>query len=119
MDEVKARPVLFASVIIMGVLIVVGLIVVVGTIIYRLSATPDAASIAAARGQFGTVDVAVAEGTSVVRTAFLEDRLSIVTTKDGVLEVIIIDTKRGVELGRVRLLADAPISGELVPPAAE
>jgi len=119
MDEVKARPILFASVIIMGVMIVIGLIVVVGTIIYRLNATPDPAIVAAARGQFGTVDVAVAPGTSVVRTAFLEDRLSIVTTNEGVLEVIIIDTKHGVELGRVRLLAGEAVSGELVPPAAE
>jgi hypothetical protein len=119
MEAVKERPILFASVIIMGVMIVVGLIVVVGTIIYRLNATPDAATVAAARGQFGTVDVPVMQGTAVVRTAFLEDRLSIVTTNDGVLEVIIIDTKRGVELGRVRLIADLPVASEIAPPPAE
>jgi hypothetical protein len=118
MEAVKERPVLFASVIVMGVLIVIGLIVVFGTIIYRLSSSPDPATVPV-RGQFGSVDVPVAEGTAVVRTTFIEDRLSIVTTNEGVLEVIIIDTKRGVELGRVRLVADEALSGSAEPPAAE
>jgi len=118
MEAVKERPVLFASVIVMGVLIVIGLIVVFGTIIYRLSSSPDPASVPV-RGQFGSVDVPVAEGTAVVRTTFIEDRLSIVTTNEGVLEVIIVDTKRGVELGRVRLVADGAASGSVEPPAAE
>lgn len=118
MEAVKERPVLFASVIVMGVLIVIGLIVVFGTIIYRLSSSPDPAA-APVRGQFGSVDVPVAEGTAVVRTTFIEDRLSIVTTNEGVLEVIIVDTKRGVELGRVRLVADGAPSGSVEPPAAE
>ncbi len=117
MEAVKERPVLLASVIVMGVLIVIGLIVVFGTIIYRLSSSPDPAP-SAVRGQFGTVEVPVAEGTGVMRTTFIEDRLSIVTTNEGVLEVIIIDTKRGVELGRVRLVADEA-SGAAEVPAAE
>ena len=118
MEAVKERPVLLASVIVMGVLIVIGLIVVFGTVIYRLSSSPDPASVPV-RGQFGSVDVPVAEGTAVVRTTFIEDRLSIVTTNEGVLEVIIVDTKRGVELGRVRLVADGAASGSVEPPAAE
>ncbi len=118
MEAVRERPVLFASVIVMGVLIVIGLIVVFGTIIYRLSSSPDAAS-APIRGQFGTVDVPVMQGTAVVRTTFIEDRLSIVTTNEGVLEVIIIDTKRGVELGRVRLIADEAGPTAASPPDAE
>lgn len=118
MEAVKERPILFASVIVMGVLIVIGLIVVFGTIIYRLSSSPDPAT-TPVRGQFGSVDVPVAEGTAVVRTTFIEDRLSIVTTNEGVLEVIIVDTKRGVELGRVRLVADGASSGAVAPPPSE
>ncbi len=118
MGAAKERPVLLASVILMGVLIVIGLIVVFGTIIYRVSSSPDPAT-APVKGQFGSVDVPVAEGTAVVRTTFIEDRLSIVTTNEGVLEVIIIDTKRGVELGRVRLTADGGSSVPAAPPAAE
>lgn len=118
MEAVKERPVLLASVIVMGVLIVIGIIVVFGTIIYRLSSSSDPAT-TVVRGQFGTVDVPVVEGSAVVRTTFIEDRLSIVTTNEGVLEVIIIDTKRGVELGRVRLIADEAPSGAVAPPVAE
>jgi hypothetical protein len=116
MAAVKERPILLASVIVMGVMIVIGIVVVFGTIIYRLTATPDEASVAAARGQFGAVNVAVSDGTSLLGTTFIEDRLSIVTSSNGVAEVIIIDTKRGFELGRVRLVPDETLNRQSVVP---
>lgn len=106
MAAVKERPVLLASVIVMAALIVIGIIVVFGTIIYRVTASPDEATVAAARGQFGAINVAVPDGTSLLGTTFIEDRLSIVTSSNGVAEVIIVDTKRGYELGRVRLVPE-------------
>ncbi len=119
MPTVKDRPVLLASVIVMGVLLVVGFVVVFGTIIYRVMQSPDAAAPVAVRGQFDPVDVTVADGTSVVSTTFTEDRLSIVTMSRGSLEVIIVDTKRGAELGRVRLIGDGVTQNLAEPPAAE
>lgn len=110
MAAVRERPVLFASVIVMGVMLVVGLFVVFGTIIYRLTSTPDEAAVATARGQFGAINVGVADGTSLLGTTFIEDRLSIVTSSNGVAEVIIIDTKRGYELGRVRLVPETIVN---------
>lgn len=118
MAAVKERPVLLASVIVMGALIVIGVVVVFGTIIYRLTASPDEATVAAARGQFGAINVAVPDGTSLLGTTFIEDRLSIVTSSNGVAEVIIVDTKRGYELGRVRLIPDGTTTSPVAPAEA-
>ncbi|MEQ9143542.1 MAG: hypothetical protein RLO08_04210 [Parvibaculaceae bacterium] len=119
--SVKDRPVLLASVIVMGVLLIIGFVVVFGTIIYRVMNSPEAAPVAV-RGQFGTVDVRVPDGTTLLGTTLIEDRLSIVTSSQGIAEVILIDTKRGVELGRVRLVSDgsaADAARGIAPPQAD
>lgn len=110
-EPVKNRPVLLAFVIVTGVLLVVGFIAVFGTIVYRVVNSAEPVD-AAVRGQFGSVDVSVADGTSLLGTTFIEDRLSIVTNSEGITEVIIIDTKRGVELGRVRLVPNSMSTAE-------
>ncbi len=112
----KERPVLLASVIVMGVLLLIGFIVIFGTIVYRVVSSPDPVE-ASVRGQFGSVDVSVANGTSLLGTTFIEDRLSIVTSSEGIAEVIIIDTKRGIELGRVRLVPQSVDANEAAVPA--
>ncbi len=112
---------LLASVIVMGVLLIIGFVVVFGTIIYRVMNSPEAAPVAV-RGQFGTVDVRVPDGTTLLGTTLIEDRLSIVTSSQGIAEVILIDTKRGVELGRVRLVSDgsaADAARGIAPPQAD
>ena len=103
---VKDRPILLASVIIMGVLIVLGLIVVFGTIIYRVTSGASDAPRGPVKGVFGAVDVPVAPQTELLSTELVEDKLSIVTRQDGRVDVIVFDTKRGVELGRVRLVPE-------------
>ena len=87
----------------MGVLLLIGFVVIFGTIVYRVVSSPHPVEVSV-RGQFGVVDVPVANGTALLGTTFIEDRLSIVTNSAGIAEVIIIDTKRGIELGRVRLV---------------
>ena len=116
MDAMKDRPVLLASVIVMGVLLVIGFLGVFSTIVYRVVSSPDPVEVSV-RGQFGSVDVSVANGTSLLGTTFIEDRLSIVTSSEGVAEVIIIDTKRGIELGRVRLVPQSVDANEVAAPA--
>lgn len=118
---VQDRPVLLAAVIIMGVLLVIGFVLVFGTIIYRLSSGGDEETVRLERGQFGQVDVSVAGGTSLLGTTFIEDRLAILTNHEGTAEVIIVDTKRGLELGRVRLVAEGQgaVSTPVAPPPAE
>ncbi|MEQ9518154.1 MAG: hypothetical protein RLN89_01815 [Parvibaculum sp.] len=103
---VKDRPILLASVIIMGVLIVLGFIVVFGTIIYRVTSGSSDVARGPIKGVFGAVDVPVAPGANLLGTTLVDDKLSIVTAHDGIVEVILFDTKRGVELGRVRLVSD-------------
>lgn len=112
---VKDRPILLASVIIMGVLIVLGLIVVFGTIIYRVTSGSSDAARGPVKGVFGAVDVPVAGGSNLLSTTIEEDRLSIVTAHDGIVEVILFDTKRGVELGRVRLVSDGTAPAVVAP----
>lgn len=112
----KDRPVLLASVIVMGVLLLIGFIVIFSTIVYRVVSSPDPVEVSV-RGQFGAVDVPVAHGTALLGTSFIEDRLSIVTSSDGIAEVIIIDTKRGIELGRVRLVPQSGDANEAAVPA--
>ncbi len=109
MDAMKGRPVLLASVIVMGVLLVIGFMAVFSTIVYRVVSSSDPIETSVqgqvgVRGQFGTINVPVADGTSLLGTTFVDDRLSIVTSSNGIAEVIIMDTKRGIELGRVRLV---------------
>jgi len=116
MDAMKDRPVLLATVIVMGVLLLIGFVVIFSTIVYRVVSSPDPVEVSV-RGQFGSVDVSVATGTSLLGTTFIEDRLSIVTSSEGIAEVIIIDTKRGIELGRVRLVPHSVDASEAGVPA--
>ncbi|MFV2091581.1 MAG: hypothetical protein ACC634_00705 [Hyphomicrobiales bacterium] len=96
------------TVLIMGVLLVLGFVVVFATIVYRVVASGDEAkSPASARGAFGAVEVAVPAGAQVVATDLRGDRALVrLRVGEGVAgreELLVLDIKRGIVLGRFRL----------------
>lgn len=99
------------TVLIMGVLLVIGFIVVFSTIIYRVVVSGDEAkSSASTRGTFGAVEVAVPAGARVVATDLRGDRALVrLRVGEGVQsreELLVLDIKRGIVLGRFRLTAE-------------
>src|SRR5690606_24330225 len=95
-------------------LVTMGLILVAGIIFVAVVAMKRASQPAATEprvgigGRFGVSDIHVAPGESVKSLVMADDRIAIhtVTTKQGAAaqeEIIIVSTKTGVELGRIRL----------------
>ena len=96
------------TVMIMGVLLVIGFAVVFTTIVYRVAASGDEdKSPARSRGVFGVVEVPVPVGGQVVATDLRGDRalvrLKVGEGANGFEEMLVLDIKRGVVLGRFRL----------------
>jgi hypothetical protein len=96
------------AVVIMGVLLIVGFIIVFGTIIYRVVAPGDEAGDAAApRGVYGAVDVALPAGAAIVSTGVSGDRAVVrIRAGDGTESLVVLDLRRGHELGRFRLTGE-------------
>jgi hypothetical protein len=86
------------AVYIMGILIVVGTIVLVVAIVMKAGRSDDKRV-----PGFGDIDVGVPAGASIVASRLDGDRLSIDIVSPQGPEVVIVDVKKGVVLGRVRL----------------
>jgi len=98
--------VLKVAVAVMGVLLVAGFGLVIATIVNRAS-NPQAAMshLVGPGGQFGVSDIQIDKG-EVVRSVNLnEDRMAIHVADANGEEIIIVNVKSGVELGRFRLRA--------------
>lgn len=91
------------AVYIMGALIVLGTIALVSAIVMKAGRLEEARP----RG-FGELVVAVPEGATVTQSRLDGDRLAIdISTPQGP-EVVIVDVRRGLVLGRVKLKPQAP-----------
>ncbi|MHA1545774.1 MAG: hypothetical protein ACTSUY_05055 [Alphaproteobacteria bacterium] len=92
------------TVIIMGVLLIIGFAVVLTTIVYR-AATPgdEAKSAIRTRGAFGVVEVSIPTGSQVVETDLRGERALVRLQGAGATELLVLDIKRGIVLGRFRL----------------
>jgi hypothetical protein len=100
---------------VMGVLLVLGFAVVVATIVRRASHPQAASSTVGFGGRFGVSDVHVEPGEKVRSVTMTDERLAIHVGSDKGEEIIIVNAKTGVELGRIRLrpLTDLAQSGAL------
>lgn len=89
----------------MGVLLILGFAVVFGTIIYRVvSPGDDGGAPVPARGTFGDVDISLPTGASIISTEISGERALVRTRAEtGEEALIILDLRRGRELGRFRL----------------
>lgn len=96
-----------AVVIGLGVLLIVGFGIVIGTIVYRAS-NMAAGNVSMPRGTFGELAVEVPADGSLIETTLDGDRLLLrVGASDGE-QLIVVDLKRGLETGRIRLSAAGP-----------
>lgn len=88
----------------MGILLVAGFVAVFLTIIYRATTGGDGDGNAASlRGVWGPVEVPVPPGAAIVSTTIAEDRALIrLREPDGGEALLVLDLRRGVELGRFR-----------------
>tara|TARA_R110002110_G_C12970352_1_gene672505 strand:+ start:157 stop:540 length:384 start_codon:yes stop_codon:yes gene_type:complete len=101
--------VLKIAVAVMGVLLVAGFGLVVATIVNRAS-NPSAveARVIGPGGQFGINDVQITKGDVVRSVSLNEDRMSVLVSGVEGEEIIILNIKTGIELGRFRL---RPLTG--------
>lgn len=103
-DEGQAQPrhvkTLLTVVIVLGILLLVGLAVVVGTIIKRVN-DPSTAKIK--RPGFGKVMLQVPENAELLGTETTADRLVLRLRDDLGDFLLVLDIRKGVELGRIRL----------------
>lgn len=94
---------LLSVVIVLGVLLVLGLVVVVGTIIKRLNSPEAAEAAAKSKRGFNEVVVKVPAGAQLVGTQTTADRL-VLRLKDADGDMLLLmDVRKGLELGRIRL----------------
>lgn len=104
-NGVKAAIMLLVT---MGLILVAGIIFVAVVVMKRASQPAAVEPRVGIGGRFGVSDIHVAPGESVKSLVMADDRIAIhtVTTKQGAAaqeEIIIVSTRTGVELGRIRL----------------
>jgi hypothetical protein len=114
--EIPSAPrttILKAAVIVMGVLLVAGFGLVIATIVMRASKPQVNASLVGPGGRFGVSNIGVNPGDRVRTLTMTDERLAIHMAGDKGEEIIIVNVKSGVELGRIRLhpLTDLAASG--------
>jgi len=102
-DPKRVRALLIV-VIVLGVLLVGGLAVVVGTIIKRLN-DPDTAVEAKAKRSFGEIQTLVPAGNRIVSMQTTADKLVVQISGPDGESLLIYDVRKGVELGRIKLVA--------------
>ncbi|MGC6471570.1 MAG: hypothetical protein ACON4W_01675 [Parvibaculales bacterium] len=102
-DPRRVRTLLIV-VIVLGILLVGGLAVVVGTIIKRLN-DPEAAVEAKSKRSFGDIQTLVPAGSRIVGMQTTADKLVVQLSGPGGESLVIYDVRKGVELGRIKLLA--------------
>ena len=102
-DPRRVRTLLIV-VIVLGILLVGGLAVVVGTIIKRLN-DPAAAVEAKSKRSFGDIQTLVPAGSRIVGMQTTADKLVVQLSGPGGESLLIYDVRKGVELGRIKLLA--------------
>jgi hypothetical protein len=88
---------------IMGLLIVLGTIALVAAIVMKAGRSSDRHI-----EGFGDLDVAVPTGASITSSRLDGDRLAIAIASPGGAEVVVVDVKKGIVMGRVRLRPTAP-----------
>ena len=103
-NGVKAAILLLVT---MGLILAAGFIFVVAVMVKR-NAHPAPAATIGLGGRFGVSDIHVAPGETVKTVVMNDDRIAIhtVTVKQGAAaleEIIVVDARTGVELGRIRL----------------
>lgn len=103
-DDAHAQPrhvkTLLTVVIVLGILLLVGLAVVVGTIIKRVN-DPSPAKIK--RPGFGEVMMQVPENAELLGTQTTADRLVLRLRDPQGDFLMVLDIRKGIELGRIRL----------------
>lgn len=104
-EHPKKAKTLLIVVIIQGVLLLGGFAVVVGTIIKRLNNPASVAATIKAKNGFGEVVVRVPLGAKLVGTQTTADRLVLRLTDHAGDMLLLMDVRKGVELGRIRLKA--------------
>lgn len=114
METLPAPRMLMLKIIVavMGVVLVAGFGVVVATLIHRASSPSVSERSLSRSGQFGINDVQITKGDVVRSVSLNEDRMSVLMAGAEGEEIIILNVKTGLELGRFRLrpltgLADA------------
>lgn len=105
--------VLKVVVIAMGILLVLGFALVVTTIVKRASNPQAAQQTVGLAGRFGVSDVHVEPGEKVRSITMADERIAIHVGNDKGEEIVIVNARTGVELGRIRLrpLTDLAQSG--------
>ncbi|MEG9862160.1 MAG: hypothetical protein V6Z81_06625 [Parvularculales bacterium] len=93
--------VLKAVVIVLGLLLIAGFGLVATTIIYRLTVEPESATSVPPKGLWGVESIPLPPGGKVEDMILEGDRLVVrVATRGGGAEIIIMDIRRGHEIGR-------------------
>ena len=106
--ETPPVPRLFAMkavVIVMGLVLVAGFGFVVATLIARVTNLKSETQLVGPGGRFGITDVQIDKGDIVRSVNLTEDRMAVHMSGAQGEEIIIVNVKTGVELGRFRLRA--------------
>lgn len=101
---------LLITVIVLGVLLVLGFVAVFGTITYRVMDDEGLAAQTSARQGFGTSEVLIDPQAQVRSVTLADGRLAIHVIAGDHDDIILIDAKRGHELGRVRVRANTDLA---------
>lgn len=100
--------VLKVAVIVMGVLLLAGFGLVVATIVNRASHPQENAKLIGPGGRFGLSEINVDPSDRVRSLTMNEDRMAIHMAGEKGEEIVIVNVKTGIELGRFRL---RPLTG--------
>lgn len=101
--SLRTRRMLVTAIIVMAVVLVAGFTVVVTTLVKRASHPKASASLVGPGGRFGVSDINIAPGDRVRSLTMTDDRLAIHIAGEKGEEIVIVNVKTGVELGRFRL----------------
>lgn len=103
MPDPRNVRVLKIIVIVLGVLIVLAILVIFATIAYRAANPGDGGAAAPRDGAPPELAIPLAEGATVARIALDGPRMAIHITNGGDDEIVVVDTRRGTVLSRIRL----------------
>lgn len=104
--EIPSAPrttILKAAVIIMGLLLVAGFGLVIATIVKRASNPQAITTPVGPGGRFGVSNIGINPGDRVSTLTMTDERLAIHIAGDKGEEIIVVNVKTGVELGRIHL----------------
>ena len=83
----------------MGVVLVLGTLLLIGVLVYRIAVRPQPGAPAG----FGVVDIDVPPGMAITQVDLDGDRMVLHVTSETQDEVLLIDSRTGTLIGRLRL----------------